>query len=185
MANDSLQGDGAELMKRICAWCGADLDDSGRIHLPDEPITHGICSACKSSVLKGNKQSSRDFLERLGAPVLLVTGDVVVETANVDARAMIGKKIEEIEGFLGGVVMECAHARQPGGCGKTKQCLGCQIRASVNHTYRTGEALLRVEAYLDVWRPRGVQRWRVCISTERVDEKVLMRLDVIETVPEG
>jgi hypothetical protein len=170
-------------MTRICAWCGVDLDSGGRAFYQGGPITHGICGACRSSALRTGGSTLRRFLERLQEPVLLVTGDVVVEAANASACAAIGKRSADMEGRLGGAVLECTYARLPGGCGKTVHCSACQIRASVSRTFSTGEALECVEAFQDVQTPQGVQRRRLSISTEKANQKVLLRVDSMETLP--
>ena len=170
-------------MRRICAWCGIDLDSGERASYHGEPITHGICDACRPLVLQRGGSTLRRFLERLREPVLLVTEDVVVEAANASACAAIGKRFVEMEGRLGGAVLECEYAQQPGGCGGTIHCAACQIRSSVRRTFDTGEALLRVEAYQDARTSDGVQRRRLLISTEKVDRKVLLRVDAMETIP--
>jgi hypothetical protein len=170
-------------LTRLCAWCGVDLDSGERASHHGGPITHGICGACRSTVLNGSGSTLRRFLERLKEPVFLVTGDVVVEAANASACMATGKRAADIEGRLGGNVMECAYDRLPGGCGKTVHCVGCQLRASVSRTFATGEALLRVEAFQDVQTPHGVQRRRLSISTEKANEMVLLRVDSMEMLP--
>jgi PAS domain-containing protein len=170
-------------MRRICAWCGADLDGGGPAVAHGEPISHGICGSCRSALHTGG-WTLRKFLEKLPEPVLLVTPDVVVEAANAAACAAVGKQFADMEGRLGGAVLECAYARLPGGCGKTVHCAACQIRASVGHTFRTGEALLRIDAYQDVLTLHGLQRRRLVISTEKVSEMILLRVDSIETLPQ-
>jgi hypothetical protein len=172
-------------MKRICAWCGTVLDGSQRYPLKNEPISHGICKVCAFSLLDGERQTLREFIEKLKEPVLFVTGDVFIEAANARASIAIGKEIDAIEGSHEGNVMECAYARLPGGCGKTEHCVDCRIRALVNHTFTTGEAVVRVEAYLDVLTPFELQRRRLSVSTEKVGDKVLLRLDCLEVIPKG
>jgi hypothetical protein len=81
---------------------------------------------------------------------------------------------------MGGDVFECAYARLPGGCGRTAHCSGCTIRQTVMDTVRTGQGHLRAPAYLNRATPDGVQRIPLTISTERVGDFVLLRIDAVE-----
>lgn len=40
-------------MRRICAWCGIDLDGEGKTYDAGEAATHGICRECLSFVVDG------------------------------------------------------------------------------------------------------------------------------------
>lgn len=169
-------------MRRICAWCGRGLDDL-ETNSPTEPVSHGICAACMSFVLDSNPKHVRDFIDRLAAPVLLVDQNVAVVDANVAASVAFRRSPEDLEGMLGGEIVECAYARLPGGCGRTVHCAACQIRGAVTHTHQTGEPVHGVEAYNDVRTRTGVVRRRIRLSTERVDGTVLLRLDPVEDFP--
>jgi DNA-directed RNA polymerase subunit RPC12/RpoP len=54
-------------MKRLCAWCGQELDETAR---PDgRETTHGICPPCRSRhfarrTVKEGEPSSQKYLER-------------------------------------------------------------------------------------------------------------------------
>jgi PAS domain-containing protein len=166
-------------LKAVCAWCGRDLgkgagDDTAAF------ITHGICDDCAAFFSTSEPETLRELLERFDAPVLLVGVDGVVLTANAAARRAVGKELEEVEGFRGGEVMDCAYARLPGGCGRTEHCAACQIRFSVTETYRTGQSLREVRAYLDIDTPGGLRRRYLLITTERRNDCVLLRLDSLE-----
>lgn len=167
-------------MRRVCAWCGEDLDPGQE--RADPTITHGICERCNEHFFGDlDLPPLQRFLDRLGAPVLLVDGEGVVRTANRAARRALGKDLPEIAGFPGGDVFECAHARRPGGCGRTDHCAACTIRNTVRRTHATGEPAAGVEACQEVWTPGSVHRVRFRISAERVGEVVLLRLDEVPT----
>ena len=166
-------------MKAVCAWCGRDLG-KGPGGEAEALITHGICDDCAGYFSASQPETLREFLERLDAPVLLVDGEGVVLTAKAAARRAVGKELGEVEGFRGGEVMDCAYARLPGGCGGTEHCAACQIRFSVTETYRTGRSLKEVRAYLDVDTSDGRRRGHLCITTERRNDCVLLRLDSLD-----
>lgn len=126
----------------------------------------------------GNKiRSLREYLDTLDVPVVVVDDDVRVITANEQAQLLFGKKLPVIEGSYGGEMAECAYARLPGGCGKTVHCRSCAIRNTVTDTYRTSKNHVRVPAYED--RPAGEtqKKIRFLISTEKVGEFVLLKID--------
>ena len=53
------------------------------------------------------------FLDSLGVPILVVNGEGTVVTGNHPARTLLGKGPGEVEGYKGGEVFECEHARLP------------------------------------------------------------------------
>lgn len=113
--------------------------------------------------------------------MLLVDGEGAVLTANRAARDLLNKSLPEIEGHRSGDVMECARARLPGGCGRTGHCTACAIRIAVGETFATGvsrEGICAVEG-TGTFGAGGLSRVR--ISTERVGETVLLRIDEIES----
>jgi len=170
---------GGPIVKRVCAWCHADLDTvspPGTRADDDTPISHGICDRC-SEYLLARRIPLQDLLESLGVPVLAVDGDVRVQAVSSAACAVIGKKASEVVGGLGGEVLECRHCREPGGCGKTVHCVGCAIRTTVTDTWRTGTAHEAVPAYTHVRTAEGVTTIQYILSTEKVGGVVLLRID--------
>ena len=75
--------------------------------------------------------------------------------------------------------MECAYAKLPEGCGNTKHCVACTIRNNVMATFETGRSLRQVPAFLNRIERYGVHQIRFLISTERVEEVVLLRIDEV------
>jgi PAS domain-containing protein len=166
-------------MQRVCAWCNKSLDNVPSIPKEDRVISHGICDDCISNIKAQMGVPLNEFLDGLKAPIFLVDSDVVVIAANTAARGLLGKDPDRIEGLRGGDVFECAYARLPGGCGKTVHCSGCAIRRSVTETYRTGDSHLRTPAYLNRHELDRTRRLDMMISTERVGDIVLLRIDRI------
>lgn len=164
-------------MKRICAWCGTPLDDVPATGPANLWITHGICDDCRKVVLAAMSIPLNSYLDSLPQPILLVDGESRVLDANAAMRRVTGDVSAQPEQRLLGEVFECVHAAEPGGCGRTIHCSGCTIRRTVTSTYETGEAHLRVPATLTVsaeGEPSAVQLY---ITTERVGDRVLLRVD--------
>jgi nitrogen fixation/metabolism regulation signal transduction histidine kinase len=122
----------------------------------------------------------QEFLDGLGVPVLVVDGEGAVQTANMQARGILGKDLPEIEGSPGGNVIECVNASSPEGCGNTIHCKACTIRQTVMDTFATGRGRSRLPAYPDIKTSSGPRRLRFQISTEKVRDVVLLRLDDID-----
>ncbi len=119
------------------------------------------------------------YLNEIGVPVLVMDDDVRVQGFNEPARALLGHRLEGCAGRYGGDVLECAYARLPGGCGNTEHCKACTIRRTVTHTYATGDSKLNVPAYQDIVTPGGNREVRFLISTEKVGNFVLLRIDEV------
>ena len=167
----------SSVMKRICAWCRVNLGNNPSSS--DDLITHGICDTCAGHLISQMGTPLQKFLDGLGVPVLVVDGEGTVKTANANARETLGKELSAIEGYPGGNVIECVNASLPAGCGNTIHCKACTIRQTVMETYATGKGRSRVPAYPDIHTSSGPRRLSFQISTEKVQDVVLLRLDDI------
>jgi hypothetical protein len=159
-------------MSQICAWCNKVINshDNGQ----DGTITHGICPDCTIKMRETPGEPLMQFLDKLGVPVVLVATDVVVVTANEQARHMLNKNLGEIEGFISGEVFECANATLPGGCGRTIHCSGCTIRGTVTDTFLTGRNYTHTPAFINHRREGLIDLF---ISTEKVGDVVLLKIE--------
>ena len=168
------------MMKRICAWCKKDLDSSSTLAgNADAPISHGMCGDCARKALSFNAISLRSFLDQFSKPVFLVTGEGRIVTGNSPGLALLHKKTEEVDGKLGGDVFGCKYAKMPGGCGKTVHCKTCTIRIAVMNTLKSGKSNIKIPAYPDLYHLTGENRVRFLITTEKVGEAVLLRIDEV------
>ena len=167
-------------MKVICAWCHQELEP-GPHHTGDQgtEVSHGICPSCKDYFLSGKRPTLGEFLDRLAVPVLVVDSEGEIVLANQHALGVLGKDLDSVQGYRGGDDMECAYARLPGGCGQTVHCKACTIRNSVMKTFDTGQSLHRVPAYLNRWVGNEKIRIELLISTEKVADTVLLRIDQV------
>lgn len=164
-------------MERVCAWCKKELGEVVSQASSEKVITHGICENCRDNLLFQMGVELGVFLDSLQLPVVVLNRGGTIVTGNDQARRLIQKGIPEIEGYRGGEVFECAYARLPGGCGNTMHCSGCTIRRTVMETFGTGRSLLRVPATLHRNRPENPNKIKLLISTERLADLVLLRID--------
>jgi PAS domain-containing protein len=167
-------------MKKVCAWCKADLGEMpSEIH-PAEAITHGICISCRDRLLSEGGQTLRDFLEKLNVPILLMDQQGCVLSINGPAQLLLGKKLHDIENRLAGEVIECVHSREPGGCGGTIHCKSCTIRKTVADTYASGNSHVGVPAYQDIGTLSESRQVRFLITTEKIGSRVMLRIDDVQ-----
>lgn len=169
-------------MIHVCAWCKKVLDSENSDTITDNTITHGICRECAAKLVSPEKIPLKEFLDTLGVPILVVNNEGIVVTANHDACSLLGKNLFEIEGNPGGNVIECVNAKLPGGCGQQIHCKSCTIRNTVMHTHATGRSHLKVNAYPDIQMHDMVKTLSIKISTEKIGDIVLLRIDDMNDV---
>jgi len=172
-------------MKRICAWCRKELSKEIGGWESDRVITHGICEQCQSNISFQQGAPFQEFIDSLEEPVLVVGSEDRIETANRKARKLLGKELDDIKGSKRGKVFECAYARLPEGCGKTRHCSGCAIRRVVGYTFASGKSSLSVPATLRCEWPKGGEGTRFLISTEKVGDVVLLRIGDVDRKRKG
>lgn len=110
-------------------------------------------------------------------PVVLVTEEVRVVDANPAAVDMLGGDPEALIGHLGGEVFGCENSVLAGRCGTTPQCEACTVRQTVTATWESGEPRVRVPAMLAVMSHAKPTKVRFLVTTARVGDKVLLRID--------
>jgi len=167
------------MVRMHCAWCNRELTAPENGVPDDAPVSYGVCPDCTDRLLVHRQVPMRAYLDRLDGPVFLVDDDGRIHAANTAAGDLAGQDPAALEGLLGGDALECRHAREPGGCGRTVHCRSCAIRGSINETFATGRALHRVPAYPDVNRIPSGARPLFLISTERLGPSVLLKIEPI------
>lgn len=165
-------------MKKVCAWCKKELVvKSGNTDL----ITHGICEPCSESFLNGDTDTFQSFLDDFHFPVIVVDSDGKVMGGNCQACELTGKTLEHFHDcILAGEAINCTHSYEPGGCGHTIHCQTCTIRQSINQTFRTGLSVRNVPAYKDIRVKENEQPVRFLITTEKLKDRVLLRIDDLQ-----
>ena len=135
-------------MRVICSYCRKTIqaDPGGRV----TDVSHGMCEACGKHFEKlWAGMPVGEYLDELGAPVILVDGEGRVVAMNRKLAELIGADPEKVRGLLGGEALACVHSRLPEGCGRTLHCRECTIRRTFETVARTGKPVERVLAYLD------------------------------------
>lgn len=168
-------------MKRTCAWCDKDMGITPTETPSESIITHGVCPECADKLYAELGLELTIFLNKLAAPVVVVDETGTIQTANRQARTLLRKDLPDIQGYKGGDVFECAYAKLPEGCGNTVHCSGCTVRRTVMNTFQSGESKLRTPAYLNRGTPESCRKTDLLISTEKVKDVVLLRIDEVGT----
>jgi len=163
-------------MERICAWCKRKLNIREELST-DGVITHGICSQCAVQFTHSTPKSIREKLNSVSGPILVLDSQGRVISANESGKRFSGKKDNELENQLGGDVLECSYAKLPEGCGRTEHCKTCAIRNIVMDTLANGRGYSSVPAFQSIRTPRGVRIMRLFVSTEKIEEYILLRIE--------
>lgn len=170
---------GQNAVRRVCAWCNGEMGQVDSRVPYRYPVTHGLCGAC-SLILSNFKDIPLDrLISRLNGPVMVVddiSGRVVA--ANAKAATVFGKAVEDLTGHRGGTVMECIHAAEPEGCGRTVHCSGCGIRRLVTATAASGEGADRTPTFQYRVTPEGIRKQHYLISTEKMEDLILLRIEL-------
>ena len=168
---------------RECDLCGAGLDgDTARASRGT--IVGLVCKACTGHFQTTSAAGElKDILDAIDEPVLLMQADPrQVFTANKQALELFNKGLVRIEKHRGGQVFDCIHAFSAAGCGRDENCLPCKIKNAIVETLTTGRPCTGISAVLDIKASVGTQAHALQISTERIGEMVLVRIDRFEQV---
>jgi transcriptional regulator with PAS, ATPase and Fis domain len=157
----------------ICAWCNKTLS-AGQ---PGDAVSHGICPECADLLLRQRRFTLEQLLEQFDMPVIALDANATVLCANQAAARTLANKADLIKGKLVGDVIECIHARTPGGCGRTIHCSGCTIRRMVTATHQDGRPRRSIKADQSVRRAGEVTSVRYRISTRKIDDVVLLTIE--------
>lgn len=161
-------------MTTICAWCQRPLPTAAAPAA--EGFSTGLCPDCARRLQDERPIALADLVDEFTAPVLAVNDDVVVLAANDAARANFNLTTVVMVGRRCGDVIECVHAREPGGCGRTIHCPGCTLRRTVVKTAADGRPRHNVRALQSIATPQGVKLAPFRISTQAVGTVVLVTI---------
>jgi hypothetical protein len=123
----------------------------------------------------------RESLEAIEAPTLLMQGNPrQVVTANKRALDLFRKELHEVEGHRGGQVFDCVHSFTAAGCGKDVNCEGCKIKDAIVDTFDTGNPHHHVSTSLPIRKADGTKTYVLQVSTEKVGDLALVRIERYE-----
>lgn len=165
-------------MSLECIYCSSAIQDLGQVN---NFITRGICPECIENIFTRHDDSIVSFLDNIEAPVLLMQPDPrQVRTANKQACELFEKDLSQIEGRRGGQVFDCIHAFTELGCGKDVNCDDCRIKNSVVETFTNSKSFEGVSIILDIKKNNSIKPYNLQVSTEKVRDLALMRIDKYE-----
>lgn len=104
--------------------------------------------------------------------------------ANRFALQKKGHRIEIARGTRTGDLIECIHAYEAGGCGRTLHCRACTIRNLVKKTYETGVAAEKVPATADIAVAGVAEKIQYLITTEKIGDFVALKIEKVTKPPE-
>ena len=163
-------------MNKTCAWCNENLMPN-EDYTSEGDISHGICTQCAIKLTSSNPRTAKKLLRLVREPVFVIDSDGIMKAANDSGLKMLGKDTDEIEDVLGGDAFECSYASLEGGCGNTEHCKTCTIRNAVMDTLSTGKGYSNIPAFQSINTSEGPKILRFYISTEKVEECILLRID--------
>ncbi len=166
-------------MKRVCAWCRAEMNRVGDSRHDDGAVSHGICERCADNIAFQQGVSLQLFIDSLPLPILVMDNEGVIQSVNAKGREVFGKKPEKGVRLLSGMVFECQFARLPEGCGRTIHCSGCAIRRAISLTGETGEPQSMVPASISRKSSDIPSAIALTITTVKVGDGVLLRVDYV------
>lgn len=143
----------------------------------EREITHGICSVCALKFTRSVPKTVKSMLDLIDEPVLILDSLGIVKTANESGLRLLGKGLDSVADHPGGDALECSYASLPEGCGKTEHCKTCAIRNILMDTLTSGKSYKKVPAYQKILTPNGERLMRFYISTEKMGEQILLRID--------
>ena len=167
-------------MTIVCAACGEDLGKYDSVVPDDQRTKFGLCDPCSNHFLAQVGMPLMEYIEGLPVPVVVVTKEVVLGTANSKALDLLGRHPDEIRGLPIGEAFECENAASMEKCGNTIHCSGCTIRQTVMDTLVTGVSHDRVEAYLQPHADEENHPVEILISTEKKGEVVFLRIENVD-----
>lgn len=164
-------------MTAICRVCGNEIAPDG--NATHRNVTNGICDRCAVSA-SGTSDNSV-LLESIDAPVLLMQGNPrQVVTANRKALELFEKELHEVESHRGGQIFDCVHSFTEAGCGKDINCENCKIKNAIVDTFTTANSHNGVSTELSIKKANGTKTYVLQVSTEKVGDLALVRVDRYE-----
>lgn len=165
-------------MKTLCAWCKKPVNyENDEVPSQENPVSHGICKDCAQMMFKELTEPIETFLDRFDIPILVIDANEGVMAANQKAIKRAGLDKKELKGLRCGDVLQCAHAGEAGGCGRTIHCQSCVIRNTVLYTNKTGLPRIRIPSFPDIQQYDNIAKPMLLISTEKVGELVLLKIE--------
>jgi hypothetical protein len=167
-------------MKIVCAWCNKVLTEYESYR---HTVSHGICPEClRGLVGVGAEISLKDFIDRLGFPVMLVDRSASVQRVNGMAAQAFGRPGSQLEDVAVGLAIECQNAFAPGGCGRMEHCAGCVLRGTILGTHADGQPRYGVYSRHEVMTAQGAAPKRFRFSTSLIGDAVMLAIEEVQNL---
>jgi hypothetical protein len=106
------------------------------------------CKAQAESI--ANPGILNSIFDDLPLIMILIDQNGKIENINRAATVALEKEKKDCVGLLGGEIFQCINSFTGEGCGKSRECLECNVRNSVMHTFETGKNIYKKESELDI-----------------------------------
>jgi PAS domain-containing protein len=163
-------------MSLICSICRNTMGASTGGALEGNQFC--LCDDCRREFESRN--STHNFsgvLERYSEPVLVVDATGRLLACNRLAEGAVGRPIASLLGLQPGEVLECKHASEAAGCGKTEHCGACALRLALNYTVKNGRGCEHMPATLECTHKGKPAVRRFTLSTQKVGDMVRVLLE--------
>lgn len=168
-----------QYIKRVCAWCGQDIDTVKQRAIPDPIITHGICNSCKANMINQMEFDVQKFLDSMDDPIIIVDSDAIVLAGNSKAEQILGKSSAKLIGLSLGETFHCENVFDKTLCGQSENCPTCELRAQIVATHASGSGQRNKPVLIKVKEESSTYSLRVGISSEKMGNSILLRIDEI------
>jgi len=148
-------------------------------------VSHGLCDSCASAI-ESSVVGVTSLINRFDLPILYMQGDPrQVVTANQAACDQFGKELPLVEGRRGGQVFDCIHSFTEAGCGKDQKCEECKVKNAIVDTFVTGTSHRAISTTLEIRMHGRDVPHAIEVSTEKVGNHALVRIDRFVRLPAG
>ena len=121
------------------------------------------------------------FLNTIDAPVVLIDDNNTYLSANNSALSIIDREHLQLQNQRTGDIFTCENSKLTGGCGHTDMCGGCQMLQLISKTYTAKNAFNNIPVTLTRAKGKVREKLNLHISTERMNNLVLLRIDQFDT----
>lgn len=139
-----------------------------------------LCADCRrgfETKASAVGKSLSNVLERYSEPVLVVDATGRLLACNRLAEGAVGRPVASLLGLQPGEVLECKHASEPAGCGKTSHCGACAVRLALNYTVSHGRGCEHMPATLECTHKGRPAIRRFTLSTQKIGDMVRILME--------
>lgn len=164
--------------KVSCRWCNSWFNCTQE-EAVNFIVSNGSCPVCSEAIFRSNNIAKiRESIELIDEPILVLQPEPrLVYTANNKAGYLFNKEISQMEGIRGGQVFDCIQSFTEAGCGMDINCEKCTIKQTIVDTLSAGNSFKALKSPLDVKQGDNTISYILQISTEKIGDLALVRID--------